>query len=65
MLRVSEEANNRRRLGLGLVAGHRRPEALARSDDPQPDVRDGGDSAGRRSHRHRRGSSQNHEGDFS
>lgn len=41
MLRINEEAHDCRRMGLGLVARYRRPEAVARSDDTQPDVRDG------------------------
>lgn len=65
MLWVYKETNNRRWMGLGMVAGHRRPEAFARSDDSQSDVRDGGNSAGRRTYCHWCGSSQNHEGDFS
>jgi hypothetical protein len=63
MLRLHKKANDCWWMGMGLVARHRRPEALTRSDDSQPDVRDGGNSTRRRTHRHRCRPSQNHEGD--
>lgn len=62
---INKEANDCRRVGLGMVARHRRSEAFARSHDTQPDVRDGGDSSGGRTYCHWCRSSQNHEGDFS
>lgn len=64
MLRLDKKANHCRRLGLGMVACHRRSKALPRGDDTQSHVRDGRDSTRRRPHRHRSRTSQNHEGDF-
>ena len=46
------EEDGDRELGLGLVAGHGRPEDVAGGDDPQPHVWQRGDQAGRPSHRH-------------
>jgi len=46
---------------VGLVACDGRAVPVARGDDSEPHVRDGGDCAGRAPDRHRRGAVQNHE----
>lgn len=55
MLWLYEKANDRRWLGMGLVASDRRSAPLARGDDTQPDVRNGGNGPGCRPYRDRGG----------
>ena len=62
MLRIDETFDHRRWLGVGLVAGHRRPTALPRSDDFEPHVRDRGDCPGGAPHRNWRRPVQDNEG---
>jgi hypothetical protein len=47
---------------MGVVVRHGRPEAVARSDDPEPHVRECRDGPGRTSYCHRRRPVQDHEG---
>ena len=50
MLRLHLQEDRRRRLGLGLVAGDGRPEAVPGGDDVEPHLRERGDRTGRAAH---------------
>lgn len=64
LLWFNAKANDCRRMGMGLVAGHRRSTLIAWSDDTESDVRECGNGPGCSAHRNRCGTMQNHEGTF-